>query len=64
MDEPVIKIPLHYHETLDKNKKSRDISESGTKPYHAAPTTERPIHKPIPKSAHAYGETDSRKAPT
>ena len=32
--------------------------------YHAAPTTERPIHRPMPRSAHTYGDIDSRKAPT
>lgn len=32
--------------------------------YHAAPTTDNPIHNATPISAHAYGETDSRKAPT
>ena len=32
--------------------------------YHAAPTTERPIHRPMPRSAHTYGDIDSRNAPT
>lgn len=35
-----------------------------SKTYHAAPTTERPMQSAIPRSAQAYGDTDSRKAPT
>jgi hypothetical protein len=31
--------------------------------YHAAPTTDNPMHKPMPKSAHAYGDTSSRNCP-
>lgn len=36
----------------------------GMGPYHAAPTTDRPMQSAMPRSAHAYGDTDSRKAPT
>lgn len=32
--------------------------------YHAAPTTDNPIHKPMPKSAQAYGDIVSRNCPT
>ena len=32
--------------------------------YHAAPTTDSPMQRPIPRSAHAYGDTLSRNAPT
>lgn len=32
--------------------------------YHADPTTERPIHRPIPKLAQVYGDMDSRNRPT
>jgi hypothetical protein len=32
--------------------------------YHAAPTTDKPMHKPMPKSAQTYGETSSRNCPT
>ena len=32
--------------------------------YHAAPTTNRPIHSAMPRDAHVYGDTDSRNAPT
>lgn len=32
--------------------------------YHAAPTTERPMHILMPRPAQAYGETVSRKRPT
>ena len=32
--------------------------------YHAAPTTESPMQSAMPRSAHAYGDIDSRKAPT
>jgi hypothetical protein len=33
-------------------------------PYHAAPTTDNPMHNPTPKSAQAYGDTSSRNCPT
>jgi hypothetical protein len=32
--------------------------------YHAAPSTLRPTHRPIPVPAHAYGLDSSRKRPT
>lgn len=32
--------------------------------YHAAPTTDSPMQRPMPKSAHAYGDTLSRNCPT
>lgn len=32
--------------------------------YHAAPTTERPMQRAMPKLAHVYGDMLSRKAPT
>jgi hypothetical protein len=32
--------------------------------YHAAPTTDNPIHNPTPISAHAYGDISSRNWPT
>ena len=32
--------------------------------YHADPITERPMHRPMPKLAQVYGDTDSRKRPT
>ena len=32
--------------------------------YHAAPTTDRPMQRPMPRSAHACGDTLSRNRPT
>lgn len=32
--------------------------------YQAEPTTERPMHKEMPKLAQVYGDMDSRKRPT
>jgi hypothetical protein len=32
--------------------------------YHAAPTTESPMQRAMPKLAHVYGDMLSRKAPT
>ncbi len=32
--------------------------------YHAAPTTDRPMHKPIPRSAQTYGDIVSKNCPT
>lgn len=40
------------------------IEEPVIKIPHAAPTTERPIHKAIPSDAQVYGEVSSRKRPT
>jgi hypothetical protein len=61
MDDPVMKIPLSVR-TSSYHQSSRQ--RKGNVPYQAAPTTESPIHMAMPRSAHAYGETDSRKAPT
>ena len=33
-------------------------------PYHAEPTTDSPMHSPMPKLANVYGETVSRNCPT
>lgn len=32
--------------------------------YHAAPTTDKPIHRATPTLAHACGDTLSRNCPT
>ena len=40
------------------------IDDPVTKMPHAAPTTDRPMHSAMPKSAHANGDTASRKPPT
>jgi hypothetical protein len=32
--------------------------------YQAEPTTERPMHRAIPRLAQVYGDMDSRKRPT
>ena len=32
--------------------------------YQADPTTERPMHRPMPKLAQVYGDMDSRNCPT
>ena len=32
--------------------------------HHAAPTTDNPMHRPMPRVAQEYGETDSRNWPT
>ena len=34
------------------------------KTHHPAPATDRPMHSPIPKRAHTYGDDSSRKRPT
>lgn len=36
----------------------------GRFPYHAAPTTDSPMQREMPKLAQPTGETDSRNAPT
>lgn len=49
--------------TRSANEDGRD--EKGKKrAYHAAPTTDRPMQRAIPREAQVYGDTDSRKAPT
>jgi hypothetical protein len=63
IDEPVIKIPLDACELLTVLPKTVP-SHWILRPYHAAPTTERPMQSAIPVHAHAYGEIDSRKFPT
>jgi hypothetical protein len=40
------------------------MDEPVMKMPHAAPTTDSPIQSDMPRSAHAKGDTDSRKAPT
>ena len=32
--------------------------------HHAAPTTDNPMHRPMPRVAQEYGDTDSRNWPT
>ena len=46
IEDPVIKIPLLVGKVICT--------------YHAAPTTLRPMHKPIPVLAHTYGLVSSR----
>jgi hypothetical protein len=56
---PVIKIPLKVSQRLLLH-----VSSNLVKTDHAAPTTDRPMQRPMPMSAHAYGEIDSRNWPT
>lgn len=60
IEDPVIKMPL--------KRKTREFVEPSQAPeglpYHAAPTTDKPMHSEMPKLAQPVGETDSRKAPT
>ena len=61
IDEPVMKMPLYGVHRV--NSWPCDWTRIGFI-YHAAPTTDNPIHSPIPRSAQTYGDIDSRKAPT
>lgn len=54
-----MKMPLYYRQFLTHFNR---ISKRET--HQAAPTTERPMQSPMPKLAHAYGETVSRNWPT
>ena len=58
IDEPVMKIPLSVGQNPVWEEELPVVCS-----YHAAPTTERPMQRVMPRSAHAYGEIDSRKAP-
>lgn len=60
IEDPVMKMPLQtkLREYLGPSRASEGW------PYHAAPTTERPMHSEMPKLAQPVGDTDSRKAPT
>jgi hypothetical protein len=60
MDEPVMKIPLRTPRGYYGIRRQKGCLVA----YHAAPTTDSPMQSAMPRSAHAYGETDSRKAPT
>jgi len=67
MEEPVMKMPLLAGESwlacvvLLWGFNDGEWWEGR---YHAAPTTERPMQRPIPRLAHAYGDTVSRNRPT
>ena len=59
IEEPVMKIPLF--EILSVFARVRVWYSCA---YHAAPTTDRPMQRPMPRSAHACGDTLSRNRPT
>lgn len=61
IDEPVRKIPLKTA-LLAIQASSYPYHQSIA--YHAAPTTDNPIHRAIPRVAQTYGDTDSRNWPT
>lgn len=60
IEDPVMKMPLERK--ICQCPGSSQAPEGY--PYHAAPTTDRPMHSEMPKLAQAVGDTDSRKAPT
>lgn len=60
MDAPVIQMPLRSHH----RQCPRELAshrERGT--HHPAPTTLRPMFRPMPINAQAYGLVSSRNAP-
>jgi len=58
IEDPVMNIPLDVVNGLA----TYDPIFAWT--YHAAPTTDRPMHKPIPRSAQTYGDIVSKNCPT
>jgi hypothetical protein len=60
IEVPVMKIPLQDH----KSACGRTSKVWEAVSYQAAPTTDSPMQRAIPRSAQAYGETVSRNCPT
>ena len=59
IDEPVMKIPLAFLRQMLYR-----VSIMPFRSYQAAPTTESPMQRAIPRVAHVCGDTVSRKSPT